>query len=381
MSSGRPKDGDLRMVMAPEKGSLALPPKPPSASGSTALVEYKPPVMEEEEDLEIKLRRILENVPVRVSNTSGSSAGSGSGDFHQYRQMRRKEQDRLARMDVDYQRRKELAEFTIRRDERLKAAEERTAKKRLKRQKKKQRKREKKSKVNAGGEENENKEGSSDEEEDSDNETLIAMGDSTPSRRISVYEALGGGPVADVLLWKKWYGGVVVLISATTFWFLFERAGYNLVSFVANVILLLVVILFLWAKSASLLNRPLPPLPNLEISEVTVVRVSDALRVLINYTLVVARDIAVGRNIKVFLQVAFGLWVASYIGSLFNFLTLVYIGVILSLSVPVLYDKYQDHIDDKLCVTHRIIQTQYRKIDENILRKIPMASYKEKKLQ
>lgn len=201
--------------------------------------------------------------------------------------------------------------------------------------------------------------------------------------------------------------------------------------------------------------RPLPPLPNLEISENTVVRVSDALRVLINHTLSVARDIAVGRNIKVFLQVplpfrfffqhiilvfirwmlslfffffvffffclfliwcrvnlqvAFGLWVASYIGSLFNFLTLVYIGllftsntsltpqlldpicsliyfwidfagVLLSLSVPVLYDKYQDHIDDKLCVTHRIIQTQYRRIDENILRKIPMASYKEKKLQ
>ena len=83
MSSGRPKDGDLQMVMAPEKGSLALPPKPPSASGSTALVEYTPPVIAEEEDVEIKLRRILENVPVRVSNTSGSSAGSGSGDFHQ----------------------------------------------------------------------------------------------------------------------------------------------------------------------------------------------------------------------------------------------------------------------------------------------------------
>jgi Protein of unknown function (DUF1168) len=38
---------------------------------------------EEEEDIEIKLRRIMESVPVRVSNTSGSSAGSGSGDFHQ----------------------------------------------------------------------------------------------------------------------------------------------------------------------------------------------------------------------------------------------------------------------------------------------------------
>ncbi|KAJ1292660.1 hypothetical protein BS78_01G006900 [Paspalum vaginatum] len=117
---------------------------------------------EEEEDPEVKLRRIMDNVPVRVSNTLGSSAGSGSGDFHQYRQMRRSEQDRLARMDADYQKRKQMAEFELRREERLRAAEERTAKKRLKRQKKKQRKKEKRAKT--GGEEPNTAESSSDDD-------------------------------------------------------------------------------------------------------------------------------------------------------------------------------------------------------------------------
>ncbi|GMY38534.1 isoform 2 of prkr-interacting protein 1 [Fagus crenata] len=152
MSMGRP---NLQVVAAE---------KPKPTAESSALVEYTPPVFkEEEEDLEIKLRRIIDNVPVRVSNTSGSSAGSGSGDFHQYRQMRRKEQDRLARMDADYQRRKELAEFNMRREERVKAAEERTAKKRSKRQKKRQKKKEKKSKSDAGAEEHQKEESSNDE--------------------------------------------------------------------------------------------------------------------------------------------------------------------------------------------------------------------------
>ncbi|KAK4418226.1 PRKR-interacting protein 1 [Sesamum alatum] len=172
-SSGRATSvaaGDLQVVSVADRAPAALPPRPPqpSSSSSTALVEYKPPAANpEDEDLEIKLRRIIECVPVRVSNTSGSSAGSGSGDFHQYRQMRRKEQDRLARMDADFQKRKEIAEFNQRREERLKAAEERTAKKRLKRQKKKQRKKGKKSKPSTGGDEHQKEQSS---EEDSDSE-------------------------------------------------------------------------------------------------------------------------------------------------------------------------------------------------------------------
>lgn len=65
----------------------------------------------------------------------------------QYRQMRRREQDRLARMEVDYQKRTAEREFLQRREERLLAAEERTAKKRALRQKKKEKKKLKKSRL------------------------------------------------------------------------------------------------------------------------------------------------------------------------------------------------------------------------------------------
>ncbi|XWS68082.1 hypothetical protein CRYUN_Cryun04dG0059700 [Craigia yunnanensis] len=69
MSMGRPTDGETQLALAEQKWGLL--PRPPSTA-STAIVQYEKPVFkEEEEDLEVKLRRIIENVPVRVSNTSG----------------------------------------------------------------------------------------------------------------------------------------------------------------------------------------------------------------------------------------------------------------------------------------------------------------------
>ncbi|KAL9333564.1 hypothetical protein Peur_073703 [Populus x canadensis] len=207
------------------------------------------------------------------------------------------------------------------------------------------------------------------------------MGDSVTALRISVHQALGGGTVADVLLWKRWYASIGVLVSATTLWILFEKSGYNLLSFVANVLFLLVCILFFWAKSASLLNRPLPPLPNFEIPEEIVAEAAGVIHVYSNYALSIARQIVIEKNLKVFLQLVSGLWVASYIGSLCNFLTLVYLGVLLILSVPLVYDMYQHPIDEKLCLANKIIQAQYMKIDDAILKKIPLPSNKEKKTQ
>ncbi|GAB2267581.1 hypothetical protein Dimus_002563 [Dionaea muscipula] len=204
------------------------------------------------------------------------------------------------------------------------------------------------------------------------------MVESHTSRRISVHEALGAGSVADILLWRKWCASLLVLISASSLWFLFERGGYNVLTFAANVILLLVVILFFWAKSANLLNRPLPPIPDMEISEELVEKAADEIRGWINHVLFIAHEISVGGNVRVLFQVAMILWWVSYIGSFCNFLTFVYIGVLLSLSIPVLYDNYQDEIDAKLRIVHKIIQAQYRKVDESVLSKLPSSVYSSK---
>ncbi|KAG6531653.1 reticulon-like protein B11 [Zingiber officinale] len=192
------------------------------------------------------------------------------------------------------------------------------------------------------------------------------LSDSSPSLLAqiprSVHRALGGGPVADVLLWRRRNAAVLALAGATTVWFFFERAGYNFFSVLANSTVLVVVILFFWAKSALLLNRPLPPLPNLEVSDEVVNKVAERARVWINRVLAIGHDIAIQRDRKVFLQVILSMWVVSYIGSLFNFLTLAYIGVLLAITIPAIYDKYQEHVDQKLGVAHNVVLKQYESI-------------------
>ncbi|XP_043643759.1 PRKR-interacting protein 1 homolog [Drosophila teissieri] len=84
-------------------------------------------------------RDFMSSVPTFVRNVMGSSAGAGSGEFHVYRHLRRKEYAR--QKNIQNQSAREAADdaFQQKLDDNRRAAEEKTAKKRAKRMKKKQR--------------------------------------------------------------------------------------------------------------------------------------------------------------------------------------------------------------------------------------------------
>merc|ERR1719427_1066733 len=100
----------------------------------------------------------------------GSSAGAGSGEFHLYRQMRRKEQNRLKVLGERLER-DELSEaYHAKLEENQKMAEERTAKKRKKRQKQKEKLKQKKKNPKKESDKSDSSESEdSDKEESADN--------------------------------------------------------------------------------------------------------------------------------------------------------------------------------------------------------------------
>ncbi|KAL3148454.1 hypothetical protein ABBQ38_013902 [Trebouxia sp. C0009 RCD-2024] len=89
------------------------------------------------EVLEEKLKFITEKIPTRIMNVAGSNAGAGSGEFHMYRQARRREVMRQQRIEEEAVADAAEREYQERKDKLAREEEERTAKRRAKRQKKK----------------------------------------------------------------------------------------------------------------------------------------------------------------------------------------------------------------------------------------------------
>ncbi|KAJ4720221.1 Reticulon-like protein [Melia azedarach] len=194
----------------------------------------------------------------------------------------------------------------------------------------------------------------------------------------SVHLFMGGGKAADLLLWKRRRVSFGVIVVATVAWLIFERSGLPFLSVCADVLLLLIVLLFLRANYAAYRNKQLNTLPELELSEEMVNNAAASFRVKMNYLLLMAHDITVGKDFKLFFQVVVCLWLLSAIGSYFSFVTLAYIGTLLSITVPALYSRYEERVDKCCGVIHKKLSQHYKIVDENVISRIPRTLSKDK---
>ncbi|KAG5533620.1 hypothetical protein RHGRI_027713 [Rhododendron griersonianum] len=197
-------------------------------------------------------------------------------------------------------------------------------------------------------------------------------------RQTTVHQMMGGGRAADVILWKRRHVSFGIIIVATVAWLLFERSGVSLLSICSDVLLILVVLLFIRANYAASKNKQPQTLPELVLSEEMVNNAAASFRVKINYALLVAHDITLGKDFRLFFKVVICLWLLSAIGSVLSFFTLAYIGTILSITIPALYNRYQDHIDRFAGLIHQQMSHHYKIVDENVISRIPRSLSKDK---
>ncbi|KAH6812822.1 Reticulon family protein [Perilla frutescens var. hirtella] len=195
-------------------------------------------------------------------------------------------------------------------------------------------------------------------------------------RQAAGHEMVGGGQV-DVMLWRR-YRVSFGLVVATLFWILIERSGIPFLSLCSDVLLILVVLLFLQSSYAGYRNKKLPILPELVLSEEMVNNAAASFRAKVNYMLLMAHDITLGKDFRLFFKVVIALWLLSVIGSLISFVTLAYIGIIVSIIVPALYDKFQDRVDRCVGTIHRQFSKHYKIVDESLHSRLPGALAKDK---
>ncbi|KAL3639441.1 hypothetical protein CASFOL_017348 [Castilleja foliolosa] len=200
------------------------------------------------------------------------------------------------------------------------------------------------------------------------------------NRNRDVHQILGGGLVADVMLWRRKNLTLGILVVTLAAWVLFEISGYTLLSLVSSVLLLLFTILFLWAKSAAILNRPAPPLPHLHLSDEFVNEAATFIRDYVNNVFIVSEDIAYGRDLRMFVKVTLSLLMISLIGSLSDFFTLGYTCLVVVLTVPALYERYEDKIDKKNLIWYRKLQQLRIRVYEDCITKVHKWVLEKKKL-
>ncbi|VFQ92701.1 unnamed protein product [Cuscuta campestris] len=198
-------------------------------------------------------------------------------------------------------------------------------------------------------------------------------------RQKPVHHVLGGGRSADVLLWRNKKISASVLASATIMWLLFEWLDYHLLTLVCFALVLGMFLQFLWTHTSGLVTRSPSQVPRVVLPEEVFVNLAKMIGSEVNRGLGFLQDLACGGTSKQFLIAVACLLATAVIGTWCNFLTVVYIGFVGAHTLPVLYERYEDEVDNFAYSVFDRLHHNYRKLDSGFLSRIPKGKFKVKK--
>ncbi|KAK3222871.1 hypothetical protein Dsin_009896 [Dipteronia sinensis] len=202
-----------------------------------------------------------------------------------------------------------------------------------------------------------------------------------PSRPVSVSPSLRSDILRDVVFWRRKNLSLLVLVLATATWVLLDVYQFNSITIVSGAAISIVTLLFLWGNLLRLLGKEPPDLPGLKISEQSTMDVANSCRGIVEEAVRWMFHVSVEREWFVFAQVVGGLLSLSYIGTFTDLLTFLYIGIVMGMTVPVIYVKY----DDKIKRAGDQVKVKAKRLYEMVEQKIKSNKFvikeKEKKIE
>lgn len=200
-------------------------------------------------------------------------------------------------------------------------------------------------------------------------------------RQKPLHHLLGGGRVADILLWRNKRLSAGILAAVTSIWILFEVAEYHLLTLLCHLSIVIMLVVFVWSNGAPLFDRAPPRIPEVILSERTFKEAALVFHAKFNRLMSILHDIACGKNLKTFLLAIVSLWVLSVIGSYCSFLSLLYFVFLCIHTLPALYEQYEGEVDHLTTKGSHDLKKIFKKLDTKVLNKIPRGPVKEKKFK
>ncbi|TVU22013.1 hypothetical protein EJB05_31689, partial [Eragrostis curvula] len=179
---------------------------------------------------------------------------------------------------------------------------------------------------------------------------------------------------ADIILWRDTKVSASILVAATAAWFLFEVAEYHFFSLVCYAAMIGMLVFFIWTNAAAFFNLPVPRIPETLLSERTTRQVTVALHSRLTRLAYKLYDVACGKDLITFLLTVLALYIASVIADCFSSLTLLYLVVLGTMTLPALYERYEIEIDHLVARGVHDLRSHFAEMDSGVLRKIPRGT-------
>ncbi|PSS08386.1 Reticulon-like protein [Actinidia chinensis var. chinensis] len=198
-------------------------------------------------------------------------------------------------------------------------------------------------------------------------------------RQRPIYDILGRGKVADVLLWRDKRVSAGILVAVSIIWLLFKGVEYNFVTLLCHIIITTILVIFIWCMTADIFKWPPPTIPKAILHDTSSREIAAILHEKFDKFMSKFFKVACGDDFKKFILAIASLWILSVIGNYISTLNLLFLGCLCMEMLPYLYERYEEEVDDLVEQVNHRMRKSYKKFDSEFLRKIPRGLVKDKK--